>query len=149
MPSQWDFQQLEKARECSQDSLLTFFFKQDFIYTKRKLKHKERFIHPHTFLVTVKWYWGDKRRKKEAQKVYEKCKELIYEPEKDQCYSFSEPIFFKGGNKAYITFRSSNKEIESVYKKENGNWKKDYSEYGHICTAVFLYPPTYSKEKRK
>ena len=149
VPSQWDFQQLEKARECSQDSLLTFFFKQDFIYTKRKLKDKERFIHPHTFLVTVKWYWGDKRRKKEAQKVYEKCKELIYEPEKNQCYSFSEPIFFKGGNKAYITFRSSNKEIESVYKKENGLWKEDYSEYRHICTAGFLYPTTYSKEKRK
>jgi len=145
--SYWDFQAFKKARECFQDSLLPSFDSQDFVFTKRNIKDKERFVRPHTFFVTVKWYWSKKRREKEAWKVYKKLKELIYRPEKLQCFTFSEPIFFDGGNKAYFSFRKSDKEIDAVYKKENGIWKKDYySSVMYICGTGIRYT-TYTKEK--
>ena len=76
-------------------------------------------------------------------------KELIYRPEKLECFTFSEPIFFDGGNKAYFSFRKSDKKIDAVYKKENGIWKKDYySSVMNICGTGIRYTTTYTKEKR-
>ena len=132
VPSQWDFQQLEKARECSQDSLLPFSSTiNHFIHTRKKMRDEERFKSPGTYIVTVKWYWSKKRRNREEGRVYDKCYELFYKPEKQECYSFSEPIFFED-NKVYLVFHSFFYSVGYVYIKENNIWRRGYEVYRKI-----------------
>jgi len=102
-----NFQMLEKrARKCCQDSLLPF---------SSTLNHFVR----------------KKRRNREEGRVYDKCYELFYKPEKQECYSFSEPIFFED-NKVYLVFHSFFYSVGYVYIKENNIWRRGYEVYRKI-----------------
>ena len=129
----WNFQMLEKrARKCCQDSLLPFSPTINyFIHTRKKMRDEERFKSPSTYIVTVKWYWSKKRRNREEGRVYNKCYELFYKPEKQECYSFSEPIFFED-NKVYLVFHSFFYSVGYVYIKENNIWRRGYEVYRKI-----------------
>ena len=56
---------------------------------------------------------------------------LFYKPEKQECYSFSEPIFFED-NKVYLVFHSFFYSVGYVYIKENNIWRRGYEVYRKI-----------------